>query len=216
MCIFAVAVCYAGLALMEVFSKRSALGCPYPFSIATWHVVALIPAAVHSLFASLRRQRYQTELIRRATLQSRQDQHGILLQNVSGTPSYQRPKRVHHTLRSSGEEGDDAEEGNDRDRKIASAVQGADEDWPVQMAWGVYYIAGTLVFTSIMAVTVIELAVWVVLGFATTGCSKILAFFICLVFEETGVPPSVTEALAERSVETGSLGAVGNVVDRTR
>jgi hypothetical protein len=216
MCVVAVSVGYAALALMEVFSKRSALGCPYPFSIATWHVVALIPAAVHSLFASLRRRRYQTELIRRVTLQSRQDQHDILLEDVSGTPSNQRSKRFHHTLRSNGEEGDDIDERNDRDRKLASAVQGADEEWPVQMAWGVYYITGTLVFTSIMAVTVIELAVWVVLGLATTACSKILAFSICLVFEETGVPPSVTEVLAERSVETGSLGAVGNVVDRRR
>jgi len=46
--------------------------------------------------------------------------------------------------------------------------------------------AGTLIFTSIMAVTVVELIVWVALGFAVTGTSKILAFFLCLVFEETG------------------------------
>ena len=44
-------------------------------------------------------------------------------------------------------------------------------------------IAGTLIFTSIMAVTVVELIVWVGLGFTVTGTSKILAFFLCLVLE---------------------------------
>jgi hypothetical protein len=56
----------------------------------------------------------------------------------------------------------------------------------VQMAWGVYYIADTLIYTSIMAVTVVELCVWVLLPFAVTGCSKVLAAFWCLVYEETG------------------------------
>ncbi|KAJ5058017.1 hypothetical protein J3E74DRAFT_467739 [Bipolaris maydis] len=71
-------------------------------------------------------------------------------------------------------------------RQALSAIQGADEDWPVQMAWGIYYIAGTLIFASIMAVTIIEMAVWVFLCLAVTGISKVLAFFICLLFEKTG------------------------------
>jgi hypothetical protein len=54
------------------------------------------------------------------------------------------------------------------------------------MGWGVYYIVGTLFFTSIMAVTVPELVVWVTLGLTTAACSKILAFFLCLSFEKTG------------------------------
>ncbi|EMD85384.1 hypothetical protein COCC4DRAFT_75990 [Bipolaris maydis ATCC 48331] len=70
--------------------------------------------------------------------------------------------------------------------RVVSAIQGADEDWPVQMAWGIYYIAGTLIFASIMAVTIIEMAVWVFLCLAVTGISKVLAFFICLLFEKTG------------------------------
>ncbi|KAF2259223.1 hypothetical protein CC78DRAFT_592855 [Lojkania enalia] len=117
---------YAGLVIMQIFSKRSALGCPFPVFMAAWYVVALIPAAIHAIFADLERK-----------------------------------------------------------KKIISAVQGADEDWPVQLAWGVYYIAGTLVFTSIMAVTVVELVIWVGLGFGVTGTSKLLAFFLCLVFEKT-------------------------------
>jgi hypothetical protein len=77
-------------------------------------------------------------------------------------------------------------EGLERKPKVLSAVQGAEEDWPVQMAWGVYYIAGTLIDTSIMAVTVVELCVWVLLTFAVTGCSKVLTAFWYLVYVETG------------------------------
>ncbi|KAF2474948.1 uncharacterized protein BDR25DRAFT_280577 [Lindgomyces ingoldianus] len=130
---------YAGLAVMEIYSKRSALGCPYPVFVATWYVVALVPAAIHMVFAGLRRRKIKSE------------------------------------------------KDPERKRSIISAVQGADEAWPVQLAWGIYYIAGTLVFTSIMAVTVIELVVWVGLGLAVTGSSKLLAFFLCLVFERRGV-----------------------------
>jgi hypothetical protein len=47
--------------------------------------------------------------------------------------------------------------GRECEKKLASAIQGANEAWPVQMTWSIYYIAGTLVFMSIMAVTVPEL-----------------------------------------------------------
>jgi hypothetical protein len=43
------------------------------------------------------------------------------------------------------------------------------------MTWGMYYVAGSLIFTSTMEVTVIELVVWFVLCFAVTGSSKVLA-----------------------------------------
>lgn len=41
--------------------------------------------------------------------------------------------------------------------KVISAVQGADDDWPDQMAWTFYYILGALCFMSIMTRTVNEL-----------------------------------------------------------
>ncbi|KAF2683387.1 hypothetical protein K458DRAFT_418989 [Lentithecium fluviatile CBS 122367] len=154
---------YAGLTFMEVYSKRSALGCPFPLFVPVWYVIALIPASIHAVFASLRRRRHNKRLER--------------LQHVDPcAPVAKNGFRVPVPT----------EEDLERKRKIISAVQGADEDWPVQMAWGVYYIAGTLVFTSVMAVTVVELVCWVGLGFAVTGCSKVLAFFLCLVFERTG------------------------------
>ncbi|KAH7030046.1 hypothetical protein B0J12DRAFT_583718 [Macrophomina phaseolina] len=121
-------VCYAALAVVEVYSKRAALGCPFPVFALVWYVAGFVPGAIH---AGLSRVRQRKE----------------------------------------------------REEKSASAVQGADEWWVVQLVWTFYYTAGTLIFTSIMAVTVIELFVWVVVSFATTGASKLLAVFICLAFE---------------------------------
>ncbi|KAJ4300857.1 hypothetical protein N0V90_002945 [Kalmusia sp. IMI 367209] len=153
-CWIGVFASYAGLVFMEIYSKRSALGCTYPVFVASWYVVALVPAGIHAVFATVRRRKHERRL----------------LQMHLSKPLF--PKTP--------------EEGAEEKKKIVSAVPGADEDWPVQMAWGVYYIAGTLIFTSVMAVTVAELVVWVGLGFAVTGSSKILAFFLCLVGEKTG------------------------------
>ncbi|KAH7132382.1 hypothetical protein B0J11DRAFT_612493 [Dendryphion nanum] len=162
-CLIVVLACYAGMSFMEIYSKRSALGCVFPVTVVAWYFVALLPASIHALFAALRRSRFQKADIQRAA--SRREQNKPLYSNV--------------------ETGEMPEIDPERKKKIVSAVQGADEDWPVQLSWGVYYIAGTLIFTSIMAVTVIELVCWVGLGFAVTGSSKLLAFFLCMVFEET-------------------------------
>ena len=60
-----------------------------------------------------------------------------------------------------------------------SAVQGGKEKWWIQFMWAVYYAAGTLVFSSIMAVTVIELVVWVILSCCTVAASRSLALRLC-------------------------------------
>ena len=44
--ILAVLMGYAALVVMEFYSKRSSLGCPYPLFICTWFIVALIPASI--------------------------------------------------------------------------------------------------------------------------------------------------------------------------
>ncbi|KAL2825651.1 hypothetical protein BDW59DRAFT_146127 [Aspergillus cavernicola] len=120
---------YAALVLVEIYSKRSALGCVYPVIALTWCLIAVIPGAIHVLFEKFR-QRNVKEGMGAATR--------------------------------------------------ASAVQGADEAWPVQFAWAVYYIIGSLVYTSIMAITPLELFVWVVIMSVVTGASKLLALYICL------------------------------------
>ena len=60
-----------------------------------------------------------------------------------------------------------------------SAIPGEEQQWWIQLIWAVYYGAGTLVFSSIMAVTVIELVVWVILSCVTVAASKLLAFRLC-------------------------------------
>lgn len=64
-----------------------------------------------------------------------------------------------------------------------------------------------------MAVTVPELVVWVVLGLATTGCSKILAFFLCLVFEETSAHLGGNSEPLIGTLPSDSLDAVSAVED---
>lgn len=163
---------YAGLVFMEIYSKRSALGCPFPIFVTAWYVIALVPAGIHAFFAAIRRARNKRKLKE--------------TRNANGQGTGYDPKNGTVAMAREAEEAE-----SERKKKIVSAVQGADEDWPVQIAWGVYYIAGTLVFTSIMAVTVAELVCWVGLGFFITGSQKLLAFFLCLFFEKI------------RSIETG-------------
>ncbi|KMU85250.1 hypothetical protein CIHG_03034 [Coccidioides immitis H538.4] len=48
------------------------------------------------------------------------------------------------------------------------------------LSWAIYYTAGTLIYTSIMAVTVLELFVWVAIQLCVTAASKLLALYICI------------------------------------
>jgi hypothetical protein len=179
----AVMLCYGGLVAMEIFSKRSALGCVVPAFIFLWHFVALIPAAIHLLFSRFGWGRMA---------EKRDGEEGTTRDSAS------------------------SDKGRSKEQ-VASAVQGANEYWPVQMAWGIYYIAGTLVFTSIMAVTVPELTVWVVLGLVTAGCSKVLALFLCLVSEASyGKGGSDGEEVVESGPESGDEAtvSVGELLNR--
>lgn len=63
-------------------------------------------------------------------------------------------------------------------------LPGVDEWWVTQLVWSMYYIAGTLVHTSISLVTVIELVAWMIVSFTTTAMSKLLAFSLCMRYEE--------------------------------
>lgn len=152
---------YAAVALVEIYSKRCVLGCVYPVFVLTWLLLAFAPASLHTLLGRLRHRHNS----RRGSSIA-----GLLVASP-GTPGTQSQGLVGGgNKRQSGAE--------------ATAVQGADEAWFVQLTWAVYYIAGTLVFTSIAAVTVIELFAWVVIGFTVTGASKLLAFFLALYVEK--------------------------------
>ena len=188
-------ITYAALAIVEIFSKRSSLGCVYPIFVLTWYLVALLPAAIHTVLSNIRHKRQKSRARRNSILN--------LQPSVSSSPTNEnraeieptKDKGAHNTNSNEIEDSPNATaeklaeplpHGNFNHLKIASAVQGANEWWLVQLIWAIYYICGTLVFTSIMAVTVIELFVWVLIGFSVTGASKLLAFFLCLSFEVTG------------------------------
>jgi len=66
----------------------------------------------------------------------------------------------------------------------ASAIQGGGDPWLIQLIWRIYYTAGTLVYTSIMAVTVIELFVWVCVSVGAAISMRLLAFCLCMCYED--------------------------------
>jgi hypothetical protein len=216
---------YATMVVLEVYSKRSALGCVYPASIFSWQLVALIPAALTTLF------RHRTaegkldpasEVQLSVTLDPEQEavmfpsarvnSLASLVGKVGGTPlrrslstpaltSFHQPSRIssmaYPSHRSRGFAARvEAREFEPRHSSVVqtrfqndqnddiSAVHGRGMLWIVPFSWGVYYVAGTLVYSSIMAVTVIELCVWVVVSFSVAVTSKILALLICTLFEK--------------------------------
>ena len=46
--VFATLVAYGILAVVEIYSKRSALGCAHPIFVTTWFIIALIPTAIRT------------------------------------------------------------------------------------------------------------------------------------------------------------------------
>lgn len=152
------------LLVTELYSKRSALGCIYPAFVLSWFAIGLVPAVVHTLCSKMRRQR---------------------------------EKRMYKAVFGNGAVVEEREV-----EAIISAPQVGEEWWIVQLIWVIFYIAGTLIvryicfsgvlldmltlkqYTSIMAVTVIELLAWVLASAAMNASCKILAFSICLRADE--------------------------------
>ncbi|KAF9527449.1 hypothetical protein CPB83DRAFT_396842 [Crepidotus variabilis] len=164
---------YAALSVMELLSKRSALGCTYPVYVTTWYILAVFPAGVHVFFANRGSQLSATEKmvdqLQPSTTSSSRGQAGRSLdegQLASSTNNQTERKK--------------ATEGTKFDCHCAG------EQWFVQFPWALYYILGTLIFTSIMAVTVIEMVAWFLCAMFVTAASKLLGFFICMSFEATG------------------------------
>lgn len=172
---------FAALAIVEVYSKRAALGCPYPVFVLTWYVGGLLPAVAHSTLSRLRESWAKRREEAKTTLE---DPNSTSQANIGSSSAVSKDNATLRVKQNSedtvaGEPKEDAQQ-----KSAASAIQGAEEWWLVQLIWAIYYIAGTLIFTCIMAVTVIELFAWVFICFAVTGCSKLLALFLCLAFED--------------------------------
>lgn len=198
------ALTYAALAVMEVFSKRSSLGCPYPIFILTWHLLAIIPASIETAFRRVPKSEHVPEALSQpsANATSISGRPGNIMQHEQPvTTAVSEPSHSPETAQSA--EATNASESRNRAARTerpdstpavqkwqgiplddTSSVQGRGKAWLVQFMWAIYYVAGTLVYTSIMAVTVIELFVWVMTSVAVTAASKLLAFFLCMTLEK--------------------------------
>jgi hypothetical protein len=175
---------FAAMAVVEIYSKRASLGCPYPVFVLTWHICSLAPALIHTIFYRIKSHRKnrrvknesmaETEAHVKKTANQLDPGHIHPPIELSPAKHLTLPKKrpdPYHRLPSA------------RKIQIISAVQGGEEWWGVQLCWAVFYIAGTLIYTSIMAVTVVELFVWVAVSCAVAGMSKLLSFFVCISIE---------------------------------
>lgn len=141
---------YGMLAVMEVFSKRSSLGCPVPVFVVLWFVIALAPAAVEVAFSRFRDRRR-----RRAPTFIGDSESGN--NEALGENGNKRNSPV----------------------VVSDSVQGGEQHWIAQFSWGLYYSAGGLIFTSIMLVSVVELFTWMLLAGVATAASKLLGYKLC-------------------------------------
>jgi uncharacterized membrane protein HdeD (DUF308 family) len=142
---------YGMLAVMEVFSKRSSLGCPVPAFVMLWFIIALVPAAVEVAFSRFRDGKRRPSAIAIG----------------DSKPGNNEPLNSENGVK-------------DQLRVVVSeSVQGGEQHWIVQSCWALYYSAGSLIFTSIMLVTVAELFTWILIAGAATIASKLLACKLC-------------------------------------
>ena len=171
-----VLVAYGALVVMEFFSKRSSLGCPYPLFVCTWYVVALLPASIGTLtskwFPTGRTTNCgsmasgETSYWCRIVLTPYNDVETFALRR----PKFNFQRHTYEMTSLSGEE---------PGLIVSADADGGEQKWWIRFIWSIYYAAGTLVYSSIMAVTVVELVVWVILSCLTVAASKMLAFRLC-------------------------------------
>ncbi|KAI9706141.1 MAG: hypothetical protein M1812_008250 [Candelaria pacifica] len=151
---------YGALVVMEFFSKRSSLGCPYPLFVCTWFIIGVIPAAIQTLTLRL---------------------PSFLTRKQKPTSPLPHPAQTSTTVKPSSPDRSGIRAVTKQESTLSrpSAVQGGEQQWWIQFIWAIYYAAGTLIYSSIMAITVVELVVWVVLSCVTVAASKLLAFRLC-------------------------------------
>ncbi|KFY08950.1 hypothetical protein V492_05761 [Pseudogymnoascus sp. VKM F-4246] len=137
---------YGMLVVMELYSKRSSLGCPVPAFVALWFVVAFAPAAIEVAFS---RYRDRVKSSSKTTVEDSESGENEALGDSN---------RIEHNTTV----------------EVAKNIQGGEQNWFVQICWGFYYSAGSLIFTSIMLVSVEELFTWIVLSGVVTAASKLL------------------------------------------
>lgn len=221
--IFGLLLTYASLAVIETYSKRSSLGCTYPIFVVSWHLVALGPAALMTLFAP--GDVKNGDLQGTVTLSPTDAEEGgagtapeeeetpnnrtrgpiageaVADLSLAGGSSSASTIQIHKPARhdpntvnrrksdgllpphSTLQRGPKKTVNDQIKMEGSSAIQGRGMVWPIQFTWAVYYITGTLIYSSIMAVTVIELFVWVVASISAAFMSKAVGVAICTFYE---------------------------------
>ena len=91
-----------------------------PVFVVCWYVVALLPAAIHATFARWRRSRW-TKKIDKKTAESEAAQPLNPVKAGYRSTEEEIQEKIEERK----------EKAKERRNKIVSAVQGADEDWPV-------------------------------------------------------------------------------------
>jgi hypothetical protein len=177
-------VSYGLLAVMEVYSKRSSLGCPVPVFVVLWFIIALVPATVEVAIgrfrsrsrsgkdAGLGREGFPTGengLSGKSTAIVAGDE-----EDLSGTSGHSKP-----TVPAPGFSNGNNEQSASSAAQVSNNIQGGEQHWVAQFCWGLYYSAGGLIFTSIMLVTVVELFTWILLAGLAGIASKMLGYRLC-------------------------------------
>jgi hypothetical protein len=165
--------CLGILAVIELYSKRSALGCPAPVFIAVWFLVGLMPALLEVAASRWQERRRARKILQKDSAVTRQTSHEPGALRVEAVVMSPKPAPV--VVGNST----DATRGLSYGVAPADHIPGGDKIWPVQFAWAVYYAAGTLVFTSIMLVTVVDLVKWILATCITSAVEKMVAYKLC-------------------------------------
>lgn len=177
-------VSYGLLAVMEVYSKRSSLGCPVPAFVVLWFIIALAPAAVE---VAIGRFRNRNKSVKGAgsgqkgfpTSEVRTSGKSTVLvspdeETLSGINGHSRS-----TVAVPGSSNGNHRQSGISTARVSNNIQGGEQHWMAQFCWGLYYSAGGLIFTSIMLVAVVELFTWMLLAGVASAASKMLGYRLC-------------------------------------
>ncbi|KAH9222533.1 hypothetical protein DL95DRAFT_518525 [Leptodontidium sp. 2 PMI_412] len=177
-------VSYGLLAVMEVYSKRSSLGCPVPAFVVLWFIIALAPAAVEVAIGRFRNRNKSVKGVSSGQKGFPAGEVGTSGKStVMVSPDEETLSGINgHSRSTVAVPG--SSNGNHRQSVISTArvsnnIQGGEQHWMAQFCWGLYYSAGGLIFTSIMLVAVVELFTWMLLAGVASAASKMLGYRLC-------------------------------------
>jgi len=178
-------VSYGFLALMEVYSKRSSLGCPVPAFVVLWFVVGLAPATVEVAIGRFLNRNSAGKISKLEKNGLQQDTEGDISKStivVSGDEEALNVRNGYSALSTgvpqNAESGDIKQEATSTPQ-VSNNIQGGEQHWVAQFCWGLYYSGGGLIFTSIMLVTVVELFTWMLLAGLASAAGKMLGYRLC-------------------------------------